>query len=208
MAELGIKSTVADGRLRVNGAIFYSDYDGIQLSSLTAVGTPPALLPNTLNAAPAEIYGAELELTGRFGATGIQPRASAALHSEFTEDAMLTDSQTNTNRLVPEGSRVPFAPEITATAGIQYGISAGSWTLAPRVQVSYMDEQLSTPFPYVDDDVPSRTVTDLRLTAIAVGKPAPGSIRDQHVRRDLHRRAGAECQQCHAAESSTGRRAR
>ena len=77
MGELGIKSTVADGRLRINGALFYSDYDGIQLSSLTAVGTPPALLPNTLNAAPAEIYGAELELTGRFGATGIQPRASA-----------------------------------------------------------------------------------------------------------------------------------
>ena len=65
MGELGIKSTVADGRLRINGAVFYSDYEGIQLSSLTPVGTPPALLPNTLNAAPAEIYGAELELTGQ-----------------------------------------------------------------------------------------------------------------------------------------------
>src|SRR5690606_13164150 len=53
MGELGIKSTVAEGRLRINGALFYSEYDGIQLSSLTAVGTPPALLPNTLNAAPA-----------------------------------------------------------------------------------------------------------------------------------------------------------
>ena len=64
MGEFGIKSTVANDRLRINGALFYSDYDGIQLSSLTAIGTPPVLLPNTLNAAPAEIYGAELELTG------------------------------------------------------------------------------------------------------------------------------------------------
>ncbi len=67
------------------------------------VGTPAALLPNTLNAAPAEIYGAELELTGQFGALGFNLGLSA-LQSEFTEDATLTDSQTNTNRLVPEGS--------------------------------------------------------------------------------------------------------
>ena len=166
MAELGIKSTVADGRLRINGAVFYSDYEGIQLSSLTAVGTPPTLLPNTLNAAPAEIYGAELELTSRFDALEMNLGLSW-LHSEFTEDALLTDSQTNTNRLVPAGSPVPFAPEITATAGIQYDFRWGSWTLTPRAQVSYLDEQLSTPFAYAATIVPSRTIVDLRVTAMA-----------------------------------------
>ncbi len=165
MAELGIKSTVADGRLRVNGAIFVSDYEGIQLSSLTAVGTPPALLPNTLNAAPAEIHGAELELTGRSNALEWNLGLSW-LQGEFTEDAMLTDSQTNTNRLVPEGSRIPFAPEMTVTAGIQRDFQLGSWTLTPRAQISYMDDQLSTPFEYVATVVPSRTVTDLRITAM------------------------------------------
>jgi iron complex outermembrane receptor protein len=162
MIELGVKSTIADGRLRVNAAVFTSDYEGIQLSSLTAVG--PALLPNTLNAAPAEIYGGELELTGRFGQLEINLGLSS-LHSEFTEDAMLTDSLTNTNRLVPAGSQVPFAPEVTANAGLQYDLRAGSWTLTPRILVSYMDEQLSTPFVYDATTVPSRTVTDLRLTA-------------------------------------------
>jgi len=165
MAELGIKSTIADGRLRVNGAIFYSEYDGIQLSSLTAVGTPPTLLPNTLNAAPAEIYGAELELLGKFG--GLEASLGvSALHGEFTEDALLTDSQTNTNRLVPAGSAVPFAPDLTATAALQYEWRVGSWSLIPRVQVSYLDEQLSTPFRYAATTVPSRTITDLRLTAM------------------------------------------
>jgi iron complex outermembrane receptor protein len=165
MGELGVKSTIADGRLRVNAAIFYSDYQGIQLSSLTAVGTPPSLLPNTLNAAPAEIYGAELELTGKFGALEFNLGLSS-LHSEFTDNALLTDSQTNTNRLVPEGSLVPFAPEITASAGVQYDIKLGDWTLTPRAQVSYMDEQLATPFRYAVTTVPSRTVADLRLTAM------------------------------------------
>ncbi len=162
MGELGIKSTVADGRLRVNGALFYSEYDGIQLSSLTAVGTPPALLPNTLNAAPAEIYGAELEMTGQFANLGFNLGLSA-LKSEFTEDAMLTDSQTNTNALVPAGSQVPFAPELTATAGIQYELVFGSWSVTPRLQFSYVDRQLSTPFSYPTTTVPSRGVADLRV---------------------------------------------
>ncbi len=169
MGELGFKSTVADGRLRINGAVFYSEYEGIQLSSLTAVGTPPTLLPNTLNAAPAEIYGAELEMIGRFSAFEFNLGLST-LSSEFTEDALLTDSQTNTNRLVPAGSSVPFAPEMTATAGIQYDLMLGSWTFTPRIQVSYMDEQLSTPFRYEATTVPSRTVTDLRLTAMPTDK--------------------------------------
>jgi iron complex outermembrane receptor protein len=166
MGELGMKTTVAGGRLRLNAALFFSRYDGIQLGALTAVGTPPALLPNTLNAAPAEIYGGELEVTGRFGGLEFNVGLSS-LHSEFTEDALLTDSQTNTNRLVPEGSTVPFAPEVTANAGLQYDISVGNWTVTPRLQVAYMDEQLSTPFEYTATVVPSRTITDLRVTAKA-----------------------------------------
>jgi iron complex outermembrane receptor protein len=164
MGELGVKSTLAQGRLRVNGALFYSDYEGIQLAALIPVGTPPALLPNTLNAAPAEIYGAELEMTGQFGSLAFNLGLSA-LQSEFTEDALLTDSQTNTNRLVPKGSPVPFAPELTATAGIQHDFQLGEWMLTPRVQLSYMDEQLATPFRYAATTVPSRTITDVRLTA-------------------------------------------
>jgi iron complex outermembrane receptor protein len=127
------------------------------------IGTPPTLLPNTLNAAPAEIYGVELELTGQFGALGFNLGVSA-LESEFTEAAVLTDSQTNTNRVVPEGSIVPFAPEVTANAGIQYEFLFGDMTLTPRLQVSYIDEQLATPFRYEATTVPSRTITDFRVT--------------------------------------------
>jgi iron complex outermembrane receptor protein len=165
VAELGVKTTLADQRLRLNGAVFYSEYDGIQLSALVPIGTPPALIPNTLNAAPAEIYGAELELIGQFGGFGFNLGMSA-LHSEFTEDALLTDSQTNTNRLVPEGSTIPFAPDITATAGVQYEFLIGSMTLTPRLQASYLDEQLSTPFRYRETVVPSRTIADFRVTLV------------------------------------------
>src|SRR5690606_20173026 len=161
VAEFGWKTTLADGRLRLNGAAFYSEYDGIQLSSLTAVG--PALLPNTLNAAPAEIIGAELEMIGRFGGLGFNLGLSV-VDSEFAVSAMLTDSQTTTNRLVPEGSTVPFAPELTVTAGLEYEFVIGSSPPTPRIQMSYSDEQLSTPFRYTQTVVPSRTIADVRLT--------------------------------------------
>ena len=67
------------------------------------------------------------------------------LHGEFTEDAVLTDpvpdpiTNATSNRLLPAGSTIPFAPEITATAGIQYEFTIGNSTLTPRVQLSYID---------------------------------------------------------------------
>jgi iron complex outermembrane receptor protein len=59
---------------------------------------------------------------------------------------------------------VPFAPELTAIAGLQYEFELGSTSLTPRIQVAYMDDQLATPFPYPATTVPSRTVADVRLT--------------------------------------------
>jgi iron complex outermembrane recepter protein len=165
MGELGFKSTLADGRLRVNGAVHYSDYRGIQLSALTNVGTPPTLLPNTQNAAPADIFGAELELLGRFGNFEFTLGVSK-LHGEFTDDALITDSQSNTNQYVPEGASIPFAPETTVTAGLQYDFKLGTWALTPRLQVSYLDKQMSTPFSHMATIVPSRAVTDLRITML------------------------------------------
>jgi iron complex outermembrane receptor protein len=63
--ETGVKTTVLDGRLRINGDVFYSDYKDIQLSSLYNG------LPLTQNAASGEAWGAELEVTGRFGGFGV-----------------------------------------------------------------------------------------------------------------------------------------
>lgn len=162
VVELGVKTTVADGQLRINGAVFYSDYQGIQLSALTPVG--PALLPNTLNAASGEIYGAELELTGRFDRLGFNLGLSL-LEGEFGEDTILTSSLTNQNELVPEGTPLPFSPDLTATSGIEYDFPVGeSSVLTPRVQFSYIDEQFATAFPHVSTTVPSRTVADVRVT--------------------------------------------
>jgi len=161
VGELGIKTTVAGGRLRVNGDVFTSDYSGIQLSALTQVG--PTLLPNTKNAASGDIYGGELEITGQFDRLGFNAGLSL-LHAEFGEDTILTSNLTNQNALVPKGTPLPFSPKTTITAGIQYDFPIGAETLTPRIQVASIGKQYATAFPHVTTTVPAHTVTDVRLT--------------------------------------------
>lgn len=165
VAELGIKTTIADSRLRINGNVFYSDYDGIQLSALTSVGPGPAL-PNTLNASSGEIYGVELELTGRFGEFGFNFGGSW-LNGEFAEDTLLTDGSVipSVDKPVLKGTRLPFTPEYMLSGGIEYNLYLHEEIVfTPRLQASYIGEQYATPFQNVNTRVPSRTVTDFRVT--------------------------------------------
>jgi iron complex outermembrane receptor protein len=161
VAELGIKSTIAGGRLRINGDVFMSDYSGMQLSALTQVGT--VLLPNTLNAASGDIYGGELEIAGQFNRLGFNLGLSL-LEAEFGEDTVLTSNITNQNALVPKGTPLPFSPKTTLTGGIQYDFAAGKGVLTPRVQFSHISKQYATAFQHPTTTVAERTVADLRLT--------------------------------------------
>jgi iron complex outermembrane receptor protein len=155
--ETGVKTTVLDGHLRVNGDVFYSDYKDIQLSSLSNG------LPLTQNAASGEAWGAELEVTGRFGGFGVNA-GIGWLDATFAEDALIVNTSTNLLQVVPAGTDLVFSPEFTISAGVDYRIPLGNGTLTPRLQWSYIDQQLATPFPTTATIVPSRGIWDARLT--------------------------------------------
>jgi iron complex outermembrane recepter protein len=163
VGEVGFKTTVLDGHLRLNGDVFYSNYEDIQFLSLVVAGTPPVGAPVQQNAGKAKSRGAELEILGAWG--DFQVNAGLAyLDAELSEDTTLQNALTNTNQLVRSGSRLPFSPEITANLGVQYTFAIGAGSLTPRVQVSYLDDQLATLFPAVSTTVPSRTLTDVRVS--------------------------------------------
>jgi iron complex outermembrane recepter protein len=155
--ETGLKTTVLDGHLRINGDIFYSDYKDIQLSSLFNG------LPLTQNAASGEAWGAELEVTGRFGGFGVNA-GIGWLDATFAEDALIVNTSTNLQQIVPAGSDLVFSPEFTVSAGVDYSFQLGNGTLVPRLQWSFIDQQLATPFPTTATTVPSRNIWDARLT--------------------------------------------
>jgi iron complex outermembrane receptor protein len=155
--ELGSKLTLLDRRLRLNASAFYSDYEDIQLSSLFNA------LPLTQNAASGRALGGELELTGRFGAWGFNA-GLGLLDAEFAADAEIVNTVTNTLQTVPKGADLPFSPELTLNAGVQYTLGFGDSTLTPRLQWSHTASQLATPFPSAASIVPSRDIVDARVT--------------------------------------------
>jgi iron complex outermembrane receptor protein len=170
--ELGAKTELLGRRLRINGDVFYSDYKDIQLSSLFAG------LPQTQNAASGTAYGAELEVTGQFGALGFNAGAGYLI-GEFAKDVCINNTNnsagtrglcpssapTTADELVPEGRALPYSPQWTINAGVQYAFAIGGGNvLTPRLQWAHLSHQVATPFPGPRTIVPSRDVLDARLT--------------------------------------------
>jgi iron complex outermembrane receptor protein len=165
--ELGGKTQLFDGMLQLNGALFKSDYQDIQLASLRNG------LPTTQNAASGEAVGAELEVQAVLGDLRLNGGAGW-LDAEFAEDACINDTNqppgtdpgcSTGNRLVGAGRQLPFSPKWTINAGVEYEFVFGNGvSLTPRLQYSHIDEQFATPFPSTVTIVPERDVWDLRLT--------------------------------------------
>jgi iron complex outermembrane receptor protein len=95
--ELGLKSQWFERRLRANAALFYTDYDGIQLNIQQGIS------PVYTNAGNAKIKGAELELQSIVG-HGLQLNVAASYI-----DAYYTYVNPNANipqYALPDGSNV------------------------------------------------------------------------------------------------------
>ncbi len=61
--EVGVKSRWLENRLQTNFALFYTDYENLQVSSFEATADGMTFIPVFTNAGAATIKGAELELT-------------------------------------------------------------------------------------------------------------------------------------------------
>ncbi|NIQ96301.1 MAG: TonB-dependent receptor, partial [Desulfuromonadales bacterium] len=59
--ELGLKSRMADGRLRFNMATYYYEFEDLQTGA-NEVSNEGVIEIRTVNAATAEIYGAEFDV--------------------------------------------------------------------------------------------------------------------------------------------------
>jgi iron complex outermembrane receptor protein len=134
--ELGFKTDPLDG-LRVNVAVFSTKYDDIQMTYRLGV------VPLLFNAGVASIDGAELEVA--FAPTAdLQLDASigyldASFDSITAPPPFGTVAPTATATLA---SRLPFTPKWQGHLGASYAFHLSPrWSLTPRVDVSYTDEQ-------------------------------------------------------------------
>lgn len=122
--ELGFKSTLADGALTFNGALYYVDWIDPQLGSATNAGSQPI----TVNADGAESKGIELSadwrvssqfrIRGNFSHTDSKLTAFApALIRGIVTDAQLNDPALNNTNFSTDfvdgldGDRLPGSPK-------------------------------------------------------------------------------------------------
>ncbi|MBB6093140.1 iron complex outermembrane receptor protein [Povalibacter uvarum] len=127
--ELGFKSEFG-GSVRLNAAIFSTDYDDMQLTYRLGI------VPLLFNAGKSSIEGGEIELTYAPGRLIIEGSVGY-LDNKFDEIAVVP----GTSQTVGPNNRLPFTPEWQGSLGIGYDFEIGNATLTPRVNVSYTDSQ-------------------------------------------------------------------
>lgn len=108
--ELGFKSELFDNRVRLNGAVFFTEYDGIQMTQTEGIS------PTTVNAGVAEIKGAELELQWAVAEGFTLTSSLGYIDDEYTE--LLAG--------VMAGDRLPKTPELKFNIAPRYEMSLNS----------------------------------------------------------------------------------
>lgn len=142
--ELGFRSSLLDGNLQINGAVFQTDVDDMQFFEFF-VG-PFGLLRTAENIDEVSLTGFELS-------------AAWAVTDNLRIDAGYSevDGEIDVNNLRPytAGNEVPNNPEFTANAAVQYTLPLGSLELFGRLEYSYKGD---TWYHTVQDDVVPATL--------------------------------------------------
>ncbi|NND67099.1 MAG: TonB-dependent receptor [Halioglobus sp.] len=126
--EFGFKSTLADGRVRINGATFYTEYEDLQVQVFNSVA------PVTENIGSATITGVELEAQAAPGDGWLIEGSFSWLDAEYDDiDTQLT--------LIQEDFEFERVPEYTAALGVSKEFSLNDMgSVVLRVDWSYRDE--------------------------------------------------------------------
>jgi iron complex outermembrane receptor protein len=131
--EAGLKSTLLEGRVRLNAAAFYYDYKDLQLYTLVNTGALPLQLLD--NAANAKIYGAEVELV-----------AKPVQHLDVTMNLGLLDTKIEDFVSAGadfSGNQLALSPKVTFSGVASYEIPLEAMSAAVVLQssVSYRSSQ-------------------------------------------------------------------
>jgi iron complex outermembrane recepter protein len=148
--EIGAKTEWFDRRLRANFAAFYSDYDDLQVAVFINSASVLA------NAAAAEIYGGEAELTAAL-AEGLQGRFTAG----YTNAKYKSFNDGRGNDL--SGNTLVNAPKWTMSASLDYERPiSDAWTFGFGADVRYQSKVYFTVFNFDHLGQKAYAVTDLR----------------------------------------------
>ena len=158
--EVGVKTIGWDRKLTFNASLFMSDYDDIQVLTVTTIDTGgfvPTVVPLTQNAATAKVRGAEFELQVT-PVEGLRITANGALlDTKYGEYAGVNDA--TGEPIDRKGESFANVPPYTAFLAAQYSFELSGpgegWLrgwLTPRVEGT-----VSGPIHFLGPEVPTAT---------------------------------------------------
>jgi len=163
--EIGVKTTLADGRIRLNGALFHNDQTGIQLNQaacetlIPQAGQTPT--PITVGGVTYSTFigppCAKPQNVGDANTDGIELEIEIAATDRLSIDFMASSIDFQYTRLdptvalasvVPGGRgqmtldmKTPYTPELTWSAGVQYEFPLpNGGSITARLDAAYQDE--------------------------------------------------------------------
>lgn len=156
--EVGAKTEWLDRRLRLNLAVYYTDYKDIQLTATTEENNQFTVV--TGNAASAQIYGFEAEFEAR-------PTDALTLYGGLG----YTDDTLQQNPGFTFGARtLPNAPKVTSSLGFQYTQAVGDYGAAAlNMSASYRSSSLPQYDP--TPTISGYTLLNAQLTFTPRGAP-------------------------------------
>ncbi len=170
--ELGLKATF-DDRIRLNTALWYSDYDDKAVNNFN-----PETLQNTVrNAGVVEIYGAEVEVLAQLSDAWEMGVNYGYTEAEFVEYESPDPDNPNQVIDLSDDTSFPFTPRNSASAHLTYEHPLDFGLLRARLDWSYKDNMT---FLAPKPEPNSQTAYDLwnaRLTLDELGGPGDSRIR-------------------------------
>jgi len=155
--ETGVRADWMDSRLRTNVSAFYYDYKNIQVTKLLNN------ISSAENAAAAELYGLEAEITA-VPVENLQFDIKASLmKSRFVEFISADAAQPSRGNIDLSGNRLPQAPNYTVNVGAQYTYPLDVGDLTFRVDGTWVDKVYFSAFNRASASEPAHSRFDVLM---------------------------------------------
>ncbi len=130
--EVGTKTRLADGRVTLNGAVYLSKIDGLQV-----VADAGSCSSRIILNADAESKGAEVELFFRPSEKWDFGVSATYADAEITESQLIPGTQTPIGG-IREGNRLPTSPQLQAVATLAYNFPMASTESYVRLTMQHV----------------------------------------------------------------------
>ena len=171
--ELGMKTTLMDGRLKLNAAFFNANYEGLTTTIFVPVGSAGTIVAQQVPGGSTKAQGLELE--ARWAATdklnlSLGLAANQSTFNKFNvantlgtvgSDFIASGGQ---GWFVMDGKKTAFSPDLALSLGGSYLIDLGTaGSITPSAFVSYSSSYRTTPQPFFFSEQGAYATLDLSL---------------------------------------------